>query len=189
MTSRTSAPLSRSAPRGRTPRGIAAAVALRTHSAARALDTAAAPLLWGFLAYQCPRPVHPCVVGQGVARRATGGRMLTCDACDWTAPCVVVQPALSVSVACSLACHVACSLVQLHAAPVLLYGRMQSRMSWSHAVSRAMRRCFFDAAGQRAARWWGQLTGTSPDSLPWAALTHRAPRSHATRWSPPGSNP
>ena len=44
--------------------------------------------------------------------------MLTCDACDWTAPCVVVQPALSVSVACSLACRIACSLVQLHAAPV-----------------------------------------------------------------------
>ena len=54
--------------------------------------------------------------------------MLACDACDWTAPCVVVQPALSVSVACSLACHITCSLVQLHAAPVLVYCRMQSRM-------------------------------------------------------------
>ena len=61
--------------------------------------------------------------------------MLTCDACDWTAPCVVVQPALSVSVACSLACRIACSLVQLHAAPLLLYGRMQYRMPCAGAPS------------------------------------------------------
>ena len=161
-------------------------------------------VLWGFLAYRCPRPVHSCVVGQGVARRATGGRMLTCDACDWTAPCVVVQPALSVSVACSLACHITCSLACRTALPVLLYlllshaashamrrtagasycrmpsrmpRRMQSRTAAcragapvcalvrSHAASHAMRQCFFDAAGQRATRWWGQLTGTSPDSF------------------------
>ena len=69
--------------------------------------------------------------------------MLTCDACDWTAPCVVVQPALSVSVACSLACRIACriacSLVQLHAAPLLLYGRMPSRMP--RATLSGRRRC------------------------------------------------
>ena len=92
--------------------------------------------------------------------------MLTCDACDWTAPCVVVQPALSVSVACSLACHTTCGLACRTALPVLLYCRMPSRMP-------------------RAA-----LSGRSVSMF--MSMSVHVQRRHGaplTRWSPPGSNP